>query len=156
MATDIYRNKIESGKLSYEIVLQIQNFQCKNIIIESTTSTELLLQSLAAREIYPIKYSPKDSKEIRANYASELLEYGKIYLKRNASWLDDFKAEIIAFPYGKHDDQVDAFSQLILGSTNHYDCQLEMLNKMVDYSKSEERQARIYATSKQLGFRKLF
>lgn len=153
--TDIYRNKIESGKLSFEIVLQIQNFQCKNIIIESTTSTELLLQSLAAREIYPIKYSPKDSKEIRANYASELLEYGKIYLKRNAPWLEDFKAEIVAFPYGKHDDQVDAFSQLILGSTNHYDCQLEMLNKMVDYSKSEERQARIFSRFKLLGLDKV-
>jgi phage terminase large subunit-like protein len=28
-------------------------------------------------------------------------------------WLDDLRTEILAFPHGKHDDQVDAFSQLM-------------------------------------------
>lgn len=30
-----------------------------------------------------------------------------------AAWLDAFKAEILAFPFGQHDDQVDALSQLL-------------------------------------------
>ena len=31
----------------------------------------------------------------------------------NTAWIDEFRAEINAFPNGKHDDQVDALSQLI-------------------------------------------
>ena len=132
-------------------------FQCKNMIIEATTSTEFLLQTLAQRGIYPIKYTPKDSKEIRANYASEPLEYGKIFLKRNASWLDDFRAEIVSFPYGRHDDQVDAFSQLIIErkQKTFVTSTLERVNAMANYVKSEEYQARKYVRFKSSGFGKL-
>ena len=41
------------------------------------------------------------------------IEAGAVYLPRQAQWLDEFKAEILAFPRGKHDDQVDAFSQAL-------------------------------------------
>jgi predicted phage terminase large subunit-like protein len=30
-----------------------------------------------------------------------------------APWLDAFKAEAAAFPNGRHDDQIDALSQLL-------------------------------------------
>ena len=154
---DIYRDKIDIATLECEIVIQAQKHACKNIIIEATSSTELLIQNLAKREIYPIKYSPKDSKETRANYASQPMSYGQVYLKRNAPWIDDFKAEIVAFPFGIHDDQVDAFSQLIInkhkGSTSSNI--LEFLDKMVEYKYSEERLVRKYMHYKQMGFNKL-
>jgi predicted phage terminase large subunit-like protein len=35
---------------------------------------------------------------------------GKVYLPRNALWLNDLLAELLSFPAGRHDDQVDAFS----------------------------------------------
>ena len=38
------------------------------------------------------------------------LEAGKVLLKKGAPWLDELRAEMLAFPYGKHDDQVDALS----------------------------------------------
>ena len=155
--TDIYREKIDIANLPVEIICRSQMFQCKNIIIEATTSTEFLLQTLAQRGIYPIKYTPKDSKEIRANYASEPLEYGKIFLKLNASWLDDFRAEIVSFPYGRHDDQVDAFSQLIIErkQKTFVTSTLERVNAMANYVKSEEYQARKYVRFKSSGFGKL-
>jgi hypothetical protein len=34
-------------------------------------------------------------------------------LPQEASWLSDFRSELLSFPNGKHDDQVDAFSQLL-------------------------------------------
>ena len=37
---------------------------------------------------------------------------GKVYLPRNAPWVNEFLAELLAFPAGKHDDQVDSFSLL--------------------------------------------
>jgi predicted phage terminase large subunit-like protein len=33
--------------------------------------------------------------------------------RSNARWLDEFSAELLAFPHGSHDDQADALSQLI-------------------------------------------
>ena len=41
------------------------------------------------------------------------LESGKVLLQIDAPWLDDFRSEVLAFPKGKHDDQVDALSQLM-------------------------------------------
>ena len=38
---------------------------------------------------------------------------GKLFLRRGASWLDDFEAELFAFPNAPHDDQVDALSQAL-------------------------------------------
>ena len=156
--TDIYRDKIDIANLPLEIISRSQMFQCRNIIIEATTSTELLLQTLAQRGIYPIKYTPKDSKEIRANYASEPLEYGQVFLKRNAQCLDDFRSEILAFPHGRHDDQVDAFSQLIIGlkQKSLVTSTLERVTVMANHVKSEEYQARKYARFKRFGLGKLF
>jgi len=36
-----------------------------------------------------------------------------VLLPEEASWLDDFRAEILAFPYGRYDDQVDSVSQFL-------------------------------------------
>ena len=45
------------------------------------------------------------------------LEAGKVLLKKGALWLDDLRAEMLAFPYCKHDDQLDALSQLAANRT---------------------------------------
>lgn len=38
------------------------------------------------------------------------LSQGKVYLPRHAEWLKDLVTELLVFPAGKHDDQVDVFS----------------------------------------------
>ncbi len=34
-------------------------------------------------------------------------------LPEAAPWLDDFELEVLAFPYGRYDDQVDSLSQFL-------------------------------------------
>ena len=36
-----------------------------------------------------------------------------MHIPRRASWLDEFRKEIMAFPACKYDDQVDALSQAL-------------------------------------------
>ena len=36
------------------------------------------------------------------------MELDGLYVPARAPWLQDLKAELLAFPRGKHDDQVDA------------------------------------------------
>jgi predicted phage terminase large subunit-like protein len=47
---------------------------------------------------------PTRSRSIQARTAM-----GKVYLPIKAPWLADFTSELLTFPAGKHDDQVDAF-----------------------------------------------
>ena len=44
---------------------------------------------------------------------SARMKSGSVLLPRKAPWLDQFRAELLAFPHGSHDDQADALSQLI-------------------------------------------
>ena len=56
----------------------------------------------------PIK--PKGDNVMRMRVQTPTLEAGKVLLKKNAPWLDELRAEVLAFPYVKHDDQVDALT----------------------------------------------
>ena len=41
------------------------------------------------------------------------IEAGAVRLPNQASWLGEFKKELLSFPASKHDDQIDALSQAL-------------------------------------------
>jgi predicted phage terminase large subunit-like protein len=41
------------------------------------------------------------------------IEAGHVHLPRRAEWLDDLRSELLQFPHGRHDDQVDSVSQFL-------------------------------------------
>lgn len=55
------------------------------------------------------------NKEARAQGISGRFQMGKIFLPKNAPWVIDLKREMLTFPNGKHDDQVDVLSLLGMG-----------------------------------------
>jgi predicted phage terminase large subunit-like protein len=68
------------------------------------------------KEIYGlIPVEPMGGKEVRASAISPQWEAGNIYLPEpsNAPWVNDFIEELIQFPQGKNDDQVDAMTQML-------------------------------------------
>lgn len=69
----------------------------------------------ACRKIVPgiLAINPKGGKEARAAAVSPAVEAHQVYLPEGAPWLGEFIEECAAFPKGKHDDQVDALSQLL-------------------------------------------
>jgi predicted phage terminase large subunit-like protein len=52
---------------------------------------------------------------VRASAISPQWEAGNVYLPEpsNAPWVNDFIEELIQFPQGKNDDQVDAMTQML-------------------------------------------
>ncbi len=56
------------------------------------------------------KYAPDTDKRSRLIAQSDLFAGGSVRLPKSAPWLEDFTAELLAFP-GRHDDQVDALTQ---------------------------------------------
>ena len=61
----------------------------------------------------PIGQKPEGSKADRMVAQSAKIEAGHVYLPREASWLDTFMLELLAFPNGRYDDQVDSVSQFL-------------------------------------------
>ena len=56
---------------------------------------------------------PKDDKETRMMMVTPSIEAGKVWIPTDAPWLADFQYEILHFPKGKYDDQVDSLSQFL-------------------------------------------
>jgi predicted phage terminase large subunit-like protein len=61
----------------------------------------------------PIGVTPKGDKKDRLLAHLGKIEGGQVYLPREAPWLADFLQEVLAFPNGKHDDQVDSMTQFL-------------------------------------------
>jgi len=53
---------------------------------------------------------PDTDKRARVIAQSDLFAGGSVLFPRRAAWLEEFTAELLAFP-GRHDDQVDAITQ---------------------------------------------
>jgi predicted phage terminase large subunit-like protein len=78
-------------------------------IIEDTSSGMGLLQLLREEQLLNvIGRRPKADKEVRMSQHEGRFEAGNILLPKEAPWLADFEAELLAFPSGRYDDQVDA------------------------------------------------
>lgn len=56
---------------------------------------------------------------MRMNAQTARIEAGSVWIPRTASWLDDFRRELLAFPAGRHNDQVDALSQALHRAFNY-------------------------------------
>jgi predicted phage terminase large subunit-like protein len=82
------------------------------ILIEDKASGQMLLQELNRETDLPfIGVTPHKDKVTRAAVVTALFESGKVVWDRKAMWREAFEAELMAFPHGKHDDQVDALVQ---------------------------------------------
>lgn len=56
------------------------------------------------------QFASTRDKVTRARSFQARMSMGKVYLPRNASWVGDLVSELLRFPAGKHDDQVDVLS----------------------------------------------
>jgi len=83
------------------------------LLIEDKGSGMSLIQDLKGEGIRAIPVKPIMDKVMRMNGHAARIEAGCVHLPRLASWLDEFRKEIMAFPAGKYDDQVDALSQAL-------------------------------------------
>lgn len=110
---DITRGKWEFPDLTEKIVQMRNRFNADHVIIEDSSISKGLIQQLRQYYFSIITHKSEFSKEIRANNQSFKIKAGEVILLKDAIWLDAFKSEVLAFPKGTHDDQVDALVQLL-------------------------------------------
>ncbi|MDD3594595.1 MAG: phage terminase large subunit [Candidatus Gastranaerophilales bacterium] len=109
---DILRYKLDFPDLLNKVKEMYKIYNAQRVIIENSSIGPALISHLR-KELVIIPYNPTESKADRAITKTYLIRSRNVLLPKNAHWLEHFKDEIQSFPYGKHDDQVDAFTQLL-------------------------------------------
>ena len=110
---DLVRGRWQFPEVESEIIKAAHCHRPKSILIEDHASGIGLQQRLKRQGFPIIPFKPKDDKVMRMYAHTATLEAGKVLLRKGAPWLDEFRCELLAFPHGKNDDQVDALSQLM-------------------------------------------
>lgn len=76
----------------------------------NTATVQALVRQGFKGQRVPPEGTRQISKTLRSEAAQIIARNGKLYLLANAPWLPDFEAELLSFPVGAHDDQVDTLS----------------------------------------------
>lgn len=94
----------------------------RTILIEDAANGPAIIDVLRHRVAGIIPVSPEGGKIARAHAAQPRVEAGNVYLPNprphgrlipERAWVDDFLHQVTVFPHGAHDDDVDAFTQLL-------------------------------------------
>jgi predicted phage terminase large subunit-like protein len=113
---DVIREQLEYPDLRRKVI-EIHNrwkHACRNyaLLIENKGSGMSLIQDLKCEsQIRAISIAPIGDKIMRMTAQTAKIEAGHVFLPRAAHWLGEFQKEVMGFPRGHSDDQVDALSQ---------------------------------------------
>jgi predicted phage terminase large subunit-like protein len=114
---DVFRARLQYPDLRRKVAGLAAQHGAGTSLIENAGPGMALLQDLC-RDLprgmaRPIGQKVHGSKLDRMEAQSAKIEAGHIYLPRKAEWLDTFLLELLAFPYGRHNDQLDSVSQFL-------------------------------------------
>ncbi len=111
---DLLRQRLEYPDLRRRIPAHAEAHGASTVLIEDAGSGTHLIQDLQREgKLRPIAVRPEGDKILRTQAQSAIIEAGHVLLPAAASWLGEFQTEIMAFPCGRHDDQVDSLAQFL-------------------------------------------
>ena len=115
---DVFRARLQFHMLKAKTIELARLHASSVLLIEDASSGTALVQSLRADEPrgvpLPIARRPEGDKVARVMGASAMVQAGRLFLPNEVYWLADFTGELLGFPLARHDDQVDALSQLLI------------------------------------------
>ena len=113
----------ERGRWDYEMLLSKSQFYARRFkdenltfIIKASSSGISLIHSLKKLGFSVFSDSPKADKQTRAAYILPIIHSGRVYvvnLEGKNDWVEPFINEIVSFPNGRFDDQVDSLVQAL-------------------------------------------
>ncbi len=114
---DVFRRKLLFPDLLRHVIRLAREHCADKLLVEDLSSGMQLIQSLRStapdRVPRPLPQKPEGDKISRLAGVSAMIEAGQLLLPTDAPWLAAFKSELLGFPNARHDDQVDALSQLL-------------------------------------------
>ena len=114
---DVFRARLEYPDLRRQVMTQWKQHRADAVLMEDTGTGTLLCQDFRRntdRRLIGIR--PRGDKAVRMASTTAMIEAGRVLVPRASTdvpWLHDFRMEVLAFPCGRHDDQVDSMSQAL-------------------------------------------
>jgi predicted phage terminase large subunit-like protein len=92
-------------------------------LIEDKANGSAVISVLKRKIPGLIPVNPEGGKEARAAAVSPVWESGNVFLPEPAAapWIHDYTEELISFPQGKNDDQVDSTTQALIRMINPFE-----------------------------------
>ncbi|MEQ9488030.1 MAG: phage terminase large subunit [Alphaproteobacteria bacterium] len=112
----VFREQLAFPDLIRMIERQWRISRAHRVIVESSGLGMPVFQTLQSAQVPVTPYRPKVDKITRAEQVSAIVEQGRVHLPKHADWKADFMAEVLAFPGGRYDDQVDSMTQFLLNA----------------------------------------
>jgi predicted phage terminase large subunit-like protein len=110
----VLRRRLEYPALKRAVHEQHSLFDANVVLIEDKASGTQLIQELIADGCHAVtRYQPITDKIMRMNAQTGAIEGGFVHIPETAPWLAEYLHEMIVFPKGKHDDQVDSTAQFL-------------------------------------------
>jgi predicted phage terminase large subunit-like protein len=108
---DVLRDRVLYPQLKAHAISQADKHKAEFILIEEAALGRTLAKDLKAAGLLTVGVTPDGDKLTRVSTQLEKFANRQVFLPRQAPWLADFENELLAFPNGRHDDQVDALMQ---------------------------------------------
>lgn len=110
LVLDVERRRIPGPDQPDLVQACLDDWDPESVHVERIGYQTALLQTLSRRGLPVLPLDADKDKVTRAAYASARYKTGKVFHPTHAPWLDALEAEMLAFPVGEHDDQVDTLS----------------------------------------------
>lgn len=113
---NLYRFRAEFPDMEKKIDEVAKAYNASAILVEDKGSGTQYIQNKKAKpgDIPVIEINVgQSSKEFRFDGVMPVFEAGRVYFPEYAPWLADLVSELLAFPAGTYDDQVDSTSQYL-------------------------------------------
>ena len=118
---DVYRQRLDFPDLRNAMIRLWQQWKPDRVLIEDAGAGKSVAQDIRlSGKFAPMLCKVATDKMSRFTGCFGEIEAGNILLPVEASWLDEFRKELRAFPHGRHDDQVDSLSQFINHQKRHW------------------------------------
>jgi predicted phage terminase large subunit-like protein len=116
-----YVHFAERGRWDYETLrakalAYAQKYQGVTFIVEAAGSGISLISSLRKAGLSCICYRPKEDKMYRAALVLPIFVEGRVFLVKKSAqsaWVEPYVNELVSFPNGRFDDQVDSLVQAL-------------------------------------------
>jgi len=115
------------------------NAWCK--LVEDKANGSAVIQMLQHEIEGLTAVNPMGSKLARVQAVLPNFEAGNVYLPEDAEWIHEYVDELVSFPSGKHDDQVDSTSQALI----------RLMQSYSTYQKTDTRPKETYRDLKNIG-----
>jgi predicted phage terminase large subunit-like protein len=112
---DVVRERLEYKPMEELIEATAKKWVADAILVEDKGSGIQYIQNRAGKApapVIPIKVSI-ESKQFRFDGVTPMFEAGNVFIPTNGLWVPDYERELLDFPNGSFDDQVDSTSQYL-------------------------------------------